>query len=114
MLRPRVDPNGWLATWVARVNDPSCTAANNTDCTIRAALWPNLAGNGVWTFQNAEDGTNSFFLSDAQEGSSYHLDLWPDGQHLRMSNDIDPAPVTQRFQVIPSAQINDPVFQMVH
>lgn len=111
MLRPRVDPNGWLATWIAETNDQAC-ATVNVACFIRANLWPNLADNGVWTFKNAEDGTNAFFLSDEREGSSYQLDALVAGL-VYMNNQTIPAPDSQRFQIIPSAQINDPVFQVV-
>lgn len=112
LLRLRVDPNGWLATWTSETNNPECVAAD-VDCTRLVNLWPNLAGNGVWTFI-ADLSTGSYFLTDAEDGSSWHLDLFPNDPYLRMNNnDTGNAPKTQRWQIIETAHINDPIFQSV-
>lgn len=111
LLRPRVDPNGWLAAWTKKVNDPACVA-EGVDCTRLANLWPNFAGNGVWTF-TSDHSTGSYYLTDAEDGGSY-LDLWPNEAYLRLNNNQTAHPSdAQRWQIIPTAQINDPVFQMV-
>lgn len=112
LLRPRVDPDGWLGTWTQTFNDPTC-AAEGVDCTRLANLWPNFAGNGVWTF-TSDETTGSYFLTDAQDGGSSYLDLYPNQAYLRMNNNQTAHPSdTQRWQIIPTAKINDPVFQSV-
>lgn len=115
LLRPKTAIGGFMHAWSPVPNVTACIA-RDWDCSIGIDLVPTVGFDAVWTFTTVLDGTNSFYITNAANGSTYHLDLWPNGSWLRMTNNISGAPdthLTQQYQVIPIGAIDNSTWQSV-
>jgi len=52
-------------------------------------------------------------MTNAANGSTYHLDIWPNGSWLRMSDNITSQHWSQQFQVVPVGTIDDAAWNSV-
>jgi len=115
VLRPQLHIGGFLrsvsVTGISK--DLSDCMALGWDCSTSAGLATTIDLNSVWTFTNPLDGTDSFYMTNAANGSTYHLDLWPNGSWLRLTNNITGSHPTQEFLVTPVGTIDDVAWQSV-
>jgi len=112
VLRPHLHIGGFLRSVAVTGTSTSCMALG-WDCSTSAGLAPTIDLNSAWTFTNPLDGTDSFYMSNAANGSTYHLDLWPNGSWLRLTNNITGSHPTQQFLVTPVGAIDDVAWQSV-
>ena len=112
VLRSQLHIGGFLHS-VKDFGDESPCTALGWDCSTSARLGTFIDLNSVWKFTDSLDGTHSFYISNAANGSTYHLDLWPNTSWLRLTNNITGDHPTQEFLVTPVGAIDDVAWQSV-
>lgn len=61
----------------------------------------------IWTFTQAQQGNNSYHITNRPYGNNSRLDVFPDWQRLRMSPNITDYQPAQQWQIFPVTQINN-------
>jgi hypothetical protein len=77
LIRQQQIPTGFLRGTHNYGDVTNCTdAVPPIDCTNGARLNPSIDFGSVWTFEGVGDGSGSFYMYNAQNGSSWRIDLW--------------------------------------
>jgi len=79
ILRSQAIIGGFLSSFDDRGPDTTsakCSTQLGVNCSAGVRLCPYINLNSVWNVTATGDGTDTFYMSNAQNGSGYHFDTW--------------------------------------